>query len=204
VFDFGNISGANGQDYLFLSPRTGGGAHRLEASAGTLRTFDVAGTFDNRTLHVVCVVDPSSNFGAIYTNGVLEAAITNTWPALTSVSKAWSFIGRSLFSADPWLNATIDEFRIYDGRLTPEEIAANYLAGPDQLALPVTLAQSNSLTGLQLSWPAWGVGYVAESVSTLGDNSIWTPLSIFPTLGGDRWRLTVATTNDARLFRLRR
>jgi hypothetical protein len=84
------------------------------------------------------------------------------------VSSAWSFIGRSLFSADAWLNATIDEFRIYDGRLTPEEIATGYKFGPDALALPGTLVQSNAATGLTLSWPSWMAGFVLETTPALG------------------------------------
>jgi hypothetical protein len=205
VYDFGNISGSTGQNYLFFSPRTLFGTLRLEISteAGIV-TFDPAGTFDNRTLHVVCITDPMNGYSAVYTNAVLHASTNASLPALSGVSAAWSFLGRSLFSSDAWLNATIDELRIYDGRLTSEEIVANYLAGPNQLALPVMLTHSNIVNALELSWPAWAVGYMAESASTLGDNSIWTPSGTFPTLSGDRWRLSVETTNDSRFFRLRR
>lgn len=201
VFDFGNISGANGQNYFFFSPHSGLGGHRLETSAGSLRTFDVAGTYDSRTVHVVCVVDPTANFAAIYTNGVLETSLTATWPAFASVSSSWSFIGRSLFSADNWLNATIDEFRIYDGRLTPEEIAVNYQFGPDALALPVTLAQSNSPTMLTLSWPAWAIGFNAEATA---DFATWSPLFPSPTLAADRWNVPVFKTNAIQLLRIKR
>jgi len=203
VFDFGNISGVSGQNYFFFSPHTSGGAHRLETSAGTLRTFDVNGTYDNRTLHVVCVVDPTSNFGAIYTNGVLEASISTTWPAFASVSTAWSFIGRSLFSSDAWLNASIDELRIYDGRLTPEEIAVNYRYGPDALALPVTLVESNLPNQVELSWPAWAVGFTAESSTNLA-NEGWNAVTPAPSLQNDLWSVSVPKTNVTKVFRLNR
>jgi hypothetical protein len=150
------------------------------------------------------MVDPATGYSGIYTNGVLEKAVTNTWPALTNVSSAWSFIGRSLFSADAWLNATIDELRIYDGRLTPEEIAVNDQFGPDALALPVTLVQSNSALGLTLSWPSWAVGFVPETTSALGTNPVWTPAAQSPTLVNARWRLTQSTTNGQGFYRLRR
>ena len=79
----------------------------------------------------------TENYAAIYTNGVLESSVTEVWPALNTVGAAWSLIGRSLFAADPYLNATIDELRIYDGLITASQIAADLKAGPDVLALPV-------------------------------------------------------------------
>jgi hypothetical protein len=201
VCDFGDISGSVGQNFLFFSPHTGAGTHRVSSSTVNL---DIAGTLDNRTVHIACLVNPATGYSGIYTNGVLEKAVTNTWPALTNVSSAWSFIGRSLFSADAWLNATIDELRIYDGRLTPEEIAVNDQFGPDALALPVTLVQSNSALGLTLSWPSWAVGFVPETTSALGINPVWTPAAQSPTLVNDRWRLTQSTTNGQGFYRLRR
>ena len=201
VCDFGDISGSVGQNFLFFSPHTGAGTHRVSSSTVNL---DIAGTLDNRTVHIACLVNPATGYSGIYTNGVLEKAVTNTWPALTNVSSAWSFIGRSLFSADAWLNATIDELRIYDGRLTPEEIAVNDQFGPDALALPVTLVQSNSALGLTLSWPSWAVGFVPETTSALGTNPVWTPAAQSPTLVNDRWRLTQSTTNGQGFYRLRR
>jgi hypothetical protein len=204
VFDLGNISGANGSQYLFFTPHTLTGTHRMEISSGSTVYFDASGTLDNRTVYVACMVDPTNGYSDFYTNGILEKAVTNTLPALSGVNTNWSFIGRSLFSADAWLNATIDELRIYDGRLTPEEIATDYKFGPDALALPVTLVQSNAATGLTLSWPSWAVGFVPETTSALGTNPVWTPAAQSPTLVNDRWRLTQSTTNGQGFYRLRR
>ncbi len=201
VVDFGNISGGNGQNYFFLSPHNGSGGQALETKTSSTTTLNLSGTFDNRALHVVCIVDPPGNYAAVYTNGVLEKATNCAWPAFTSVSPAWSFIGRSLFSADAYLNGTIDEFRLYDGRLTPEAIAADYQAGPDALALPVTLAQTNSTAGLTLSWPSWAVGFVAQGSTNL---LVWTTNGLAPALINDRWTLTIPTANALNFYRLRR
>lgn len=38
-------------------------------------------------------------------------------------------LGRAQFSADPELDATIHEFRIYSKALTPTEVQASYSAG---------------------------------------------------------------------------
>lgn len=204
VFDFGNISGGNGSRYLFFSPHTGSGTHRLEISSGTTTNLDVAGSLDNRTVYVACIVDPANGYTAIYTNGILEKAAANSPPALTGVSANWSFLGRSLFSNDAYLNATIDEFRIYDGRLTSEEIATDYQFGPDALALPVTLTQSNSAARISLSWPSWATGFAPESVSALEPDAAWSTATPSPMLGNDRWQLSLPLTNRAQFFRLRR
>ncbi len=201
VFDFGNISGANGSQYVFFSPHTGTGAHRTEIATSSTVTFDIPGTFDNRTVHVVCIVDPASSYTAIYTNGVLEKATNSALPVLTGVNKSWSFIGRSLWSSDAYLNATIDELRIYDGRLTPQEIATDFQFGPDALALPVSITQSNAPPNISLSWPSWAVGFAAQGSSDL---STWTTNGLAPALANDRWQLALPPTNSAQFFRLRR
>ena len=204
VFDFGNINGSSGQNFLFFTPHNAAAAEQLgfAVAAGGVN-LTAPGTLDNRAVHVVCIVDPTNNYCAIYTNGVLQNASTAALPALTGVSSAWSFIGRSLFSADAWLKATIDEFRIYDGRLTPQEIAVNDAYGPNALALPVTLGQSNSASGLTLSWPAWAVGFVPQSSTNLAAG-IWTPLLQPPTLAGNQWSLTLAPASSTRFYRLQR
>jgi hypothetical protein len=43
------------------------------------------------------------------------------------------FIGRSLYAADAYLNASIDEFRIYDSALSAEQVKKDYSAGPDSV-----------------------------------------------------------------------
>jgi hypothetical protein len=203
VFDFGNISGSFGSQYFFFSPHTSLGGQRMELSTNTTATMDISGTLDNRTICVACVVDPASHFGAVYTNGILENSFTTSWPAMNSVSTAWSFIGRSLFSADAWLNATIDEFRIYDGRLTPTEIATDYKFGPDALALPVSLSASNSPWHLTLSWPSYAIGFGSESKTNLAATS-WSAITPSAILSNDTWSVTLPATNSAGFFRLRR
>lgn len=204
VMDFGNISGGAGGNYFFFSPHNGSSGQTLEMkiNSPTPVTFAFTPTLDNRTVHVVCILDPAGKYAAVYTNGVLEKSLTGTtWPALTSVGNAWSFIGRSLFSTDAYLNATIDELRLYDGRLTPEEIAADFKSGPDALALPVSITQSNSPANLALSWPAWAVGFAAQGSTNLTG---WTTNGLAPVLANDRWSLVISRTNAFNFYRLQR
>jgi len=205
VFDFGNISTplGDGIQYLFFSPHTVFGTQRMEMSTNTTVTLEASGTLDNRTLHVVCIVDPTNHYAAVYTNGVLETSLTMNWPALTSVSTAWSFIGRSLFSTDAYLNGAIDELRIYDGRLTPQEIAVNDQFGPNALALPVSLVQSNTPVGTGLSWPSWAAGFALQTTPALAAVP-WANVVPPPSLNNDLWQLTIPATNTAQFYRLRR
>ena len=204
MFDFGNFSGANGFQYFFFSPHTDVGGQRMQLSSTSTKTYDIPGTFDNRTIHVVCIVDPPNNYAAVYTNGVLESSFTGSWPAFTTVNNAWGFIGRSMWSNDAYLNASIDEFRLYDGRLTPEEIAANYKFGPNALALPITLAQSNAPPALTLSWPSYAVGFTTEASQSLDAGGVWSVIAAPAALDSDRWNLIQPKTNASKFFRLRR
>lgn len=204
VFDFGNISGDEGQDFLFFTPHNSSTDVQMGYSVAAGAANLVApGILDNSTVHVVCIVDPTNNYCAIYTNGVLQSALTNSLPPLSEVSSAWSFIGRSMFSADAWLNATIYELRIYDGRLTPQEISVNDQYGPYTLALPVTLTPSNSAAGLTLFWPSWAIDFAPQSSTNLA-GGVWTPFGQIPMLAGNQWSLTVAITNSANFYRLQR
>jgi hypothetical protein len=205
VFDFGNMNGNNGQNYVFYSPRSGLGGQRLEMSTAVrTSTFDLPGTLDNRTVHVTCIFDPANSYWAIYTNGVLQSAQTATLPPFSGVSSGWAFIGRSLFASDAWLNASIDEFRIYDGRLSPGEIASSFAAGPDALDLQIRLEGSFAFPGLALSWPAYGLGFVPQTLIELGSSAQWSDLDLSPVLENDRWQITVPLLESSQFFRLRR
>jgi len=203
VVDFGNISGSSGLNYFFFSPHNGSSGQTVEMRSNAATTFAIPGTLDKRAVHVICIVDPANNYGAVYTNGVLESELTISWPAFSSVSSAWAFIGRSLFGADSWLNAAIDELRIYDGRLTTNEISGDFQLGPDALALPVTLLQSNSLSSVTLSWPSWAVGFSLQSTTNLA-NGVWASVLQTPILANDQWWLNLVPSNPAIFYRLQR
>jgi len=205
VFDFGATDGATGQQYLFFSPHTGANAQNLAVSTPTGSvTLDVPGTLDGAAVHVVCIIDPSNNDCAIYTNGILESAETAAMPPLSSVSSALSYLGRSLFSADAWLVGTIDEFRIYDGRLSPQEIMADYLAGPDALATPVSLASFPAAQSSTLTWPSYAAGFLLESTPWLGVGAAWSVVTNIVSISNNANWVVLDATNAASFFRLRR
>ena len=50
-----------------------------------------------------------------------------------------NWLGKSSFSADPGLSASIDELRVCDHALTADEATALYRAGAEELPLAVPL-----------------------------------------------------------------
>jgi len=203
LFNFGDISNAMGLNFLSFSPHTAGSTAQLglTTTAGAVN-LSTPGIFDNLNLQVDCIVDPVNGYDAIYTNGVLLSAVTGTTPPLSSVSEAWSFIGRSLFGTDAWLNGTVDEFRIYDDRLTPAQIAVNEVSGPNVLAVPINLNLSMAVSNITLTWPAYGIGFTAQSSPMLGAGAVWSPIGGSPTLSSNQWRLTLPATNNTTFIRL--
>ena len=141
VFDFGytNVTGGNvvGATYVGFSPHTGSGGHQIHINSASDPLFEqrttAAGTLDGLTRHIACVIDPPNKIMAIYTNGVLESVNTNMTIGINSLNDTFSYIGRSLFPADAYLNASIDELRIFKGALSSISIKQSEDQGPNTL-----------------------------------------------------------------------
>lgn len=140
VFDFGNTNFVSAfvpppQNYVYFTPRVAGGT-RIGITGGSSesqQSLSGAGSLDNQTVHVTVVVDPPNHFMAIYTNGVLQASSTNLNVSMASLNDELCWIGRSLFVADPYLNGSINELRIYRGALSATSVLQSDLIGPDNL-----------------------------------------------------------------------
>ena len=133
VFDQGSTNGNNGQYDLYFCPHSGGRDFRLTIMdpQPQERIVKLPGNLDNQTnVYVACVLDPSSGFMGVYTNGAL-AASRKDLASLASVHTNYFFLGRSLFAGDAPLNGSIDEFRIYNGALDAAAIAGRYTNGPN-------------------------------------------------------------------------
>jgi hypothetical protein len=153
---------------------------------------------------VVCIYSPPTGAAVIYTNGVLEAAMTIS-QSLTNVSPNSTALGRSPWSGDPWLNGAIDEFRIYSGVLQPADIAAAQAVGPNVLLTTnASLSISQGNNALTLNWPVAGSGFTLESSPTLGSSAAWTPVINSLLLANTNNQVTIPVTNAALFFRLRR
>jgi len=157
---FGNSTGA-GVNYIHNVVRNGNTGHRIEdnTTAGD-DIVDMLGTFANETVHCTTVINPTTGTLAVYTNGVLSGLSTNDFEPLSTVATNFIYIGRSLWTAvgpdgagDPYLAASIDEIRVYNGALTPQQIAVADLNGPDNTNVAVGALQS-----IQVSIPKLNLG----------------------------------------------
>ncbi|HLH53486.1 MAG TPA: LamG-like jellyroll fold domain-containing protein [Verrucomicrobiae bacterium] len=144
VFSFGSIDSANNVTEQFrLSPRAGGNwvdLNYLGADANHPQGWD-----NVTNLHIVAVANPPSGFIGIYANGVLIGQNSNATTPLSSAADQLSYVGKSLYSADPYLVGSIDEFRIYDGALSPDRIAIDTAAGPNTLVTNAGTLQAAQL-----------------------------------------------------------
>jgi autotransporter-associated beta strand protein len=134
-FGFGDTNGANGRYYIFMTPHGTAARIAITAADPGFNGEQIANSgvnLDNRTgVQIVSVFAPYLGYEALYTNGVLAAINTNVTAQLSSVVNNYSFIGRSLYSGDPYLTGSVDEFRIYNGAMSASSIQQSYLQGPD-------------------------------------------------------------------------
>ncbi|HEY3957205.1 MAG TPA: arabinofuranosidase catalytic domain-containing protein [Streptosporangiaceae bacterium] len=123
IFDFG--TGTN--NYMFLTLSAGGGPLRFAVTTsgnGNEQQLNDTTTLPLNTWSLVTVT-LSGSTGTLYVNGQPVATNTNmtlTPSDLGDTTQNW--IGRSQFPADPYLNATVDDFNIYSRALSAAEVAA--------------------------------------------------------------------------------
>jgi autotransporter-associated beta strand protein len=126
-------SSGDGGNYLFCAPQ----AARITIS-GVDPGYDAeqnatcTGWSGQNNLHMVAVYDPPAGYLAIYTNGYLAGVNTAITTPLSSVSNVLSYLGRSLYTSDPCAPINVTEFRIWNGALTPAQIALDAASGPSQ------------------------------------------------------------------------
>jgi hypothetical protein len=196
----------------------------------------MTGVLDNQSnVHIVVIFHPSAGYEAFYTNGVLAASnsmfnvlidpVALIGPAFTNHSiltyqlandplnyglgpDPLNYIGQSLYVNDPGLLANIDEFRIYNGPLTPAQIAADYALGSNQLlgtSTSVSLSASISGGNIVLKWPTTSALITLLSSPTIGNGAVWTPVNTANgalTVVGGNYQVSVPDTGSAQFFRL--
>ena len=127
VFDFSNAM----RQYLFLTPRAarGGLAFTISNNGGygsqTVSTPTPLAT--GRWVHVAVTLSGST--ATLYVDGSqvgANTAMTRAPFRLDSTESNW--LGRSQYPADPYFNGKVDDFRIYNGAMTAEQVAALAIA----------------------------------------------------------------------------
>jgi Concanavalin A-like lectin/glucanases superfamily len=154
--------------------------------------------FTTNVIYVAATIDSPNHIMTLYTNGALAMSVTNVVIDLNLVVDNFSLLGRSQW-ADPHLNGSIDEFRVYYGVLTPAQVAASYAAGPDPDTLRATVPGPNQVT---IYWPATLVtaAYSLQSSPSLAP-AVWSNVGGVTQVGGN-YQVTVNSAGAPVFFRL--
>ncbi|MGA2245283.1 MAG: LamG-like jellyroll fold domain-containing protein [Verrucomicrobiota bacterium] len=199
LFDFCD---PEANEYYFAPVTIGGADHRY-SDGFTINgaNYDVPPALVTNIYHITCILGDGAF--ELWTNGVLEVQDD---PYLGSPSQAgvtYSRMGWSPYPADPGLAASVDEFRIYNGRLAPDEIVASELLGPDQtLSTKAALSATKSTGGVVLSWPLANAGFCVQASSSLSSTN-WVTVTNVPSLNSStNWQISVPTSAGPQFFRL--
>ena len=169
-FDFGNSTGGElmgpggegaGTQYYMLSqfesdPTRNRTELIIPGGTPANRTMDVAGA-PNVDLHFVATWNEHTGEVILYQQGV-EVANFNTPLKLNNINDVNAFLGRSNFTGDANFQGEYDEFRIYERILTAQEVAGNFLAGPDV----VTNNNSAQVAQVYVKGSAWNTRFLNE------------------------------------------
>ena len=177
AFNFGNINNVVGVDtahaFLDYSPNNASGQEMFISPADFqfAQTLTAPGVLDGETVHVDCIFDAPDGTMSIYTNGVLEASGPDT-VGLGNINDIYSYIGASLNGGDPYLTANIEEFRIYNGALSPLSIAQSDVLGPREVLStgPAQFIVQPTNTSVVTGWP---VSFTAAANGYLPINYQW-------------------------------
>ncbi len=123
----------NGGDvsYFCFFPKNGGNDAGLEYRWGDASAITSSGRLPgNEEVMLTQVTDDKANRVKLYVNGVAVGGFSAPRFALSTVNDNNVWLGRSQWG-DPLYVGSFNELRLYDTVLSAEQIAADYLAGPD-------------------------------------------------------------------------
>ena len=186
IFDFGTGT----TNYMFLTPVSGNNTIRyaIKVNGGAEQQLNSSlslGTGEWR--HVAVTL--SGTAATLYIDGVSAGTNNNMSfkPSGLGITDK-NYIGRSQFSADPYLNAAVDEFRIYNRALTASEINTVYAQYAPALP-PTNLVVTSDNSKPALSWRASG-GAVSYNVKRA--NSLAGPYTTIATVDSANYTDTSA------------
>jgi hypothetical protein len=127
--------GSGTSSYMFLTPKNGANGKirfAIKVNNSSEQIIDGQAALPTGGWHHVAVTLNGAT-GTLYVDGAQvgqNTAMTLKPSDMGSTTQNW--IGRSQFSADPYLNGRVDDFRIYNKALSASEVAAlvSMFAGP--------------------------------------------------------------------------
>src|SRR5262249_13858204 len=120
LFDMGTST----SNFIFLTLRNGSNVPQvsIQPTGGTSQSIYGTSAFPTGAwTHVALTL--TGSVGTLYINGTQvgqNTSMTNTPSMLGTTTQNW--IGRSEWSADPYMNGMVDDFRIYSRALSSTEV----------------------------------------------------------------------------------
>ena len=207
LFDFGSQDASGNAAYdIHTCIHSGGTASTVTGISDSDNAnvhYQSVGTpppLDGQTnIHIVAVFNPLGSYVAQYTNGVLMGVNTATI-SMAGVIAVLNKVGADNWP-DPGLQGSVDELRIYNGVLEPDDVALTQMLGPNALPGP-KLSAASSGHNVVLSWPTNAVGYNLTSRGTVSGTGAWSAVTTTPVVSGANYQVTLPATNSALFFKL--
>jgi Concanavalin A-like lectin/glucanases superfamily len=198
IFDFGNDT----TTHMYLTPRNGFDytarfAISTSGAAGEQK-INCGVAINPGAWHQVAVT-LNSGTGVLYVDGV--AVETNGGLTLNPSSlgsTTHNYLGKSQSTSDPYLNGSLDEFRIYNVALSSAEVAATAALGPDQLLStnPPLMGLALTETNLVITWPLANTGFTLQSCTDLTLGHWLSVPSPAPQIVSNQWQLLLPRPGD--------
>ena len=207
IFDIGTSVGGQGSRYIFLTPATDNVSFTTKSLLHAAITASNNGSETPRLnwtnflptnvlSHVAVTYSPARGIMKMYLDGVPVASGTASIP-LSTILDAHCWLGRSLFTADPYYNGSFSEFRIYQGLLSDAEVAADYAAGPDTVGTDYILHSYPGSNVVTITWGPTAAGLTLETSAAVGAGANWAPVSSQTTFQNGRYTTSIPIDPNA-------
>ncbi len=151
IFDFGNGT----DQYMFLTPNSGTGLSFAIKNGGSEQVIKPSKTLSvNKWNHVVITL--GENGGVMYLNGQAIGSNENINIKPSDFKPVLNYIGKSQYANDPYLKGYIDDFRIYNYVLSPEEIN-NLTNGVESIEETISDSTPYQLNGVRATKDQHGI-----------------------------------------------
>ena len=159
IFDFGN-----GEDqYMYLTANSAGNKMRFAIkNGGDEQYMDISKLSSYSWRHITLTIGSDSIIA--YVNGEKMAATADITIRPADFNPIFNYIGRSQFKGDPMFKGDVDDLRIYNYALSPEEVNALFAVASD---VEETVAQPTiakrlyyTLSGICYDAPQKGINIV--------------------------------------------
>lgn len=216
IFDLGTSSGgediSNGDgNYLFLSPQGDANirfAVRNTSGTETPQLTAAKPLAKGTEVHLAVTYNFEGNVSVLYSNGVALVTGGAATP-LSTIDDVNNWLGRSQWN-DAMFQGSFNEFRVWDGPLTPNQVSLSYQAGPNTLpdfnatTTKPQLSVSQAAGKVVISWPTTATGFSLESATSLPATA-WTTVDISgATEASGVKSLTLTPDGSAKFYRMKK